>query len=67
MPPEDQAAIENFMERAVYRRNARMTQRMIDLITHGNAFIAIGAAHLPGEKGIVNLLAKRGYKVTRVQ
>jgi len=67
MPPEDQAAIEEFMERAIYRRNARMTQRMIDLITHGNAFIAIGAAHLPGEKGIVNLLAERGYMVTRVQ
>jgi len=26
----------------------------------------IGAAHLPGEKGIVNMLVKRGYKVTRV-
>lgn len=66
VPPEDQAALELFMERAVWRRNARMVQRMDGLITRGNAFIAIGAAHLPGDKGIVNLLAKRGYKITRV-
>ena len=67
MPPEDQAALEMFMERAIWRRNARMVERMDSLIAHGNAFIAIGAAHLPGEKGIVNMLVKRGYKITRVQ
>jgi uncharacterized protein YbaP (TraB family) len=29
-----------------------MVQRMISLLVRCNSFIAIGAAHLPGEKGI---------------
>ncbi|MEO1398463.1 MAG: TraB/GumN family protein, partial [Pseudomonadota bacterium] len=29
------------------------------------AFIAVGALHLPGELGLVQLLKDRGYSVTR--
>ncbi|MFP6757012.1 MAG: TraB/GumN family protein [Alphaproteobacteria bacterium] len=65
-PPTQRAANEKFMKRFLWRRNARMVQRMISLLVRCNSFIAIGAAHLPGEKGIVNMLVKRGYKLTRV-
>ena len=51
---------------ALWHRNVRMVKRMSDLVSRGNAFIAIGAAHLPGDKGLVNLLAESGYKITRV-
>ena len=67
LPPAQKAANKKFLKRFLWRRNARMVQRMISLIVRGNSFIAVGAAHLPGEKGIVNMLVKRGYKVTRVQ
>ena len=50
----------------MFRRNARMVQRMDLLLTNGNAFVAIGAGHLPGRKGIINMLAQRGYNVSRV-
>jgi len=29
--------------------------------------IAVGAGHLPGEKGVINLLRKAGYKVEPVE
>ena len=36
------------------------------LIDEGAAFIAVGAAHLIGEKGLVELYRQAGYKVTAV-
>jgi len=35
-------------------------------LQQGNAFIAVGALHLPGETGILNLLAGQGYQITRL-
>ena len=32
----------------------------------GDAFVAVGAAHLPGETGVLNLLAKKGFSITRL-
>ena len=32
----------------------------------GSIFIAVGAGHMPGEDGVINLLKKAGYKVERV-
>lgn len=46
-------------------RNARMADRMIDRLEEGNAFIAIGALHLPGRSGVLNLLQQRGYSIQR--
>lgn len=57
-------------EKIAYRlldsRNARMVQRMEPRLKKGSAFIAIGALHLPGEKGVLRLLEGRGYRVTVV-
>ncbi len=36
------------------------------LVDQGQAFIAIGALHLPGERGVLSLLEARGYRVERV-
>ncbi|HYQ72222.1 MAG TPA: TraB/GumN family protein [Gammaproteobacteria bacterium] len=32
----------------------------------GNAFIAVGALHLPGETGLLSLLEQRGYTVRAI-
>lgn len=48
-------------------RNKKMTAEIQKLITKKSAFIAIGAAHLPGPEGVLNLLRLKGYKVTLVQ
>ena len=47
-------------------RNHRFIDRLKDPLTTGNAFIAIGALHLPGNEGVVNLLRQAGYTVTPV-
>lgn len=58
---------DDFLWRAlIVERNVRMAERMQDLLDEGNAFIAVGAAHLPGDLGILNLLAQQGYQVARI-
>ncbi len=66
MPPEETAATEMILDRLLFQRNIIMVERMKSLLARGNAFIAIGAAHLPGEQGVLNLLAEQGYRITRV-
>jgi uncharacterized protein YbaP (TraB family) len=55
-----------FNRRILDSRNKTMVKRMAPRLTEGNALIAVGAAHLPGRVGILNLLAKEGYTVARV-
>lgn len=62
----DNALYEELTERLLTRRNGVMTERMQPFLDAGKAFIAVGAMHLPGAKGILNRLAKRGYSVQRV-
>ena len=54
------------MGRIIYRRNARMVERVVSMLDKGGTFVAIGAAHLPGRRGMLNFLADRGYVVTSV-
>lgn len=62
----DLAAAQRFQQRLIVDRNATMVTRMQPFLARGDAFVAIGAAHLPGEAGILDLLEKQGYRVTRV-
>jgi len=56
----------DLMKRLLIDRNYIMTERMQDILDEGNAFIAIGAMHLPGEEGVLSLLGKQGYKIHSV-
>ncbi len=53
-----------FMTALLDKRNVVMARRARQYLDKGNAFIAVGALHLPGETGLVQLLRKAGYKVT---
>lgn len=56
----------DFEERIIRIRNHVMAKRAVPIIDQSSAFIAIGALHLPGEEGVIALLRKSGYAVSRV-
>ena len=55
-----------FEERIITMRNHVMAERAGPILEDGNAFIAVGALHLPGREGLVSLLQNAGYTVTAV-
>ncbi len=57
---------QKLMPQLIDQRNQRMVARMEPYLKSGQAFIAIGALHLPGEAGVLSLLAKKGYRVSLV-
>jgi uncharacterized protein len=54
------------MEELLYGRNASWIDSIEKLHARGGAFIAVGALHVAGPRSVADLLAQRGYKVTRV-
>jgi uncharacterized protein YbaP (TraB family) len=55
-----------FQELLIEKRNLVMVERAGPILENGGAFIAIGALHLPGDKGVVELLRGAGYSVQPV-
>ena len=47
----------------IYDRNRNWMTKMPDLMKQAPTFFAVGAAHLVGEQGLLNLLKNAGYKV----
>lgn len=47
-------------------RNKKWIPKLKPLLDEGNTFIAVGALHLPGEMGVLELLKKEGYEVSPV-
>ncbi|MBB1284411.1 TraB/GumN family protein [Flavisolibacter sp. BT320] len=48
------------------RRNVKMAYRMDSLSAVRTTFFAVGAAHLPGDSGVIQLLRNRGFAVDPV-
>lgn len=64
--PTDQRAHDALMQRLLTERNRHMAERLPVRLKEGNAFIAVGALHLPGQDGLLQRLSNAGYRVTRV-
>lgn len=61
-----EAELAKIDDEMVFERNANWIPKLEKILAGGDVFIAVGADHLSGPKGIVALLAKRGYKLTRI-
>jgi uncharacterized protein YbaP (TraB family) len=48
-------------------RNEKWIERMIDKMDQQSVFFAVGAGHLPGQNGVINLLRNAGYKVEAIK
>ncbi len=55
---------EFFREHMLYKRNSNMVAVLDSVAKKTSVFAGVGAAHLPGEKGMLNLLKQKGYTVT---
>lgn len=50
-----------FIELGIHARNRRMTEALLNLLAQNTVFAAVGALHLPGEQGLINLLREHGF------
>jgi len=61
-----QSVQKDFRVQGITRRNIEMARRAQPLLDQGAALIAVGALHLPGEKGLVALLREQGNRVEAI-
>ncbi len=53
-------------EALVRKRNAAWMARILPEVTRGDAVIAVGALHLPGEDGLLRMLEEEGFETRRL-
>ena len=58
--------LSGFTELLLYNRNYNWTDKLKNLLPGRSLLIAVGAGHLPGTKGMINLLRLAGYTLTPV-
>lgn len=54
---------EHYLKNMLYIRNKNMVEKLDSVIQQSKVFTGIGAAHLPGKKGVISLLRQIGYTV----
>lgn len=64
---EEDEKMADFMKSFLDDRNADWIPKIEAQIKEKSCFIAVGAAHLPGKYGVLELLRKQGYQVKAVQ
>jgi uncharacterized protein YbaP (TraB family) len=64
---QEDSGMERFTEIMLYNRNEDWVKKLEKLMTEQALVVAVGAGHLPGNRGVINLLRKAGYKVEPVK
>ena len=54
------------LERLVFARNRNWIPTIIEAMKKGSILVSVGAGHLPGDNGVINLLRQQGYTVSPV-
>ena len=67
MTMREDMGIKNFTELLLYKRNENWVKKLQGLMTDNSLVVAVGAGHLPGKRGVINLLRQAGYKVEPVR
>jgi len=53
-----------FIESGIHARNLRMAETLLSQLENNRVFAAVGALHLPGEEGLLNILRQQGFELT---
>ena len=64
---KEEFGVNNFTDLLLYNRNINWVRSMQKIFASNSVVIAVGAGHLPGEKGVINLLRKEGYSVEPIE
>jgi uncharacterized protein YbaP (TraB family) len=64
---KEEFGFEQFSELLLYKRNYNWVNQLEKILASKSVVLAVGAGHLPGEKGIIKLLRKAGYTVEPVE
>ena len=67
MTTKDDMGIKNFTDLLLYNRNENWAKKLGGLMPDHSLVVAVGAGHLPGKRGVINLLRQAGYKVEPVK
>lgn len=59
--------MDGYMDLLLYNRNRKWAKELDTLLPKKSLLIAVGAAHLPGINGVIDLLRKEGYTVDPVK
>ncbi len=57
---------EAYMEKFLYRRNEIQAASIDSIVRTHSLFVGVGAAHLPGRRGVIELLRRKGYTLRPV-
>lgn len=52
---------EAYMEKFLYKRNEIQAASIDSIVKKHSLFVGVGAAHLPGKRGVIEILRKKGY------
>ncbi|RYY53287.1 MAG: TraB/GumN family protein [Chitinophagaceae bacterium] len=58
--------MDSYADVLLYKRNYNWIEKLKQLLPAKRLLVAVGAGHLPGDKGVINLLRKAGFTVTPV-
>ncbi|MDE6417989.1 MAG: TraB/GumN family protein [Duncaniella sp.] len=61
-----EAGLGDAAEPMLYRRNAKWVEVIASIIPTRSMLVAVGAAHLPGEKGVIQKLKNIGFEVVGI-
>ncbi len=56
-----------FMEKFLFKRNEIQAKSMDTIMRKNSLFVGVGAAHLPGRRGVIELLRSMGYSLRPIQ
>lgn len=59
----DEGGLANYEELLLIKRNENWIPIMTDMMLDGTTFFAVGAGHLGGKKGVIQLLEEAGYQL----
>ena len=60
----EEGGVSKYLDIMLYSRNRNWVKQFDAIAREKSTLFAVGAGHLPGEEGVLNLLRKKGYTLT---